>query len=230
MSRTLLSITSCLLLMSVPASAPANDIVDFLRAIQGYSNPRPVPPPPTLRRLDRQYDRDVRTAQRSIDRRYTERHRYTPPVAVPRSSSSFRISFGNPWQPVAQPVQAVPPVPVIPPQPIIPHAGPAVLAHQIGDIVTCPVALEQNVVVKDCDEIAPNACPVVVAVRDPRLDRYRRGHDCQERLVYVEIMVPPCPLQKLRVSPCKTKVRLDYGRYEVDIVSRNGCVEIDYDD
>ena len=219
MSRTMISLTSCLLLMSVPASAPANDIIDFLRAIQGYSNPQPVRvPPSTLRRFDRQYDRDARIAQRDFDRRY----QYAPPVAVPRSTSSFRISFGNGIQPA---------VPHVPNVPVIPHATPdvGVLPHQIGDIVTCPVALEQNVVVKDCDEIAPDACPVVVAVRDPRLGRYR-GHDCQERLVYVEVMVPPCPLQRLRVSPCKTKVRLDYGRYEIDIVSRNGCVEIDYDD
>ena len=113
---------------------------------------------------------------------------------------------------------------------MIPPAAPAIAAprHQIGDIVTCPVVLEQHVVVKDCDEIAPDACPVVVAVRAPTLGRYR-GRDCQERLVYVEVMVPPCPLQRLRVSPCKTKVRLDYGRYEVDITSRNGCVEIEYD-
>ena len=33
----------------------------------------------------------------------------------------------------------------------------------------------------------------------------------------------------MRVSPCKTKIRLDYGRYEVDIVSRGGVIEVDYD-
>jgi hypothetical protein len=98
----------------------------------------------------------------------------------------------------------------------------------LGDVVICPVRLETCVRIKDADEVAPWAVPVVVVVRDPHLSRFG-SCDCIERLVYVEVLVPPCPIQRMRVSPCKTKIRLDYGRYEVDIVSRGGVIEVDYD-
>ena len=82
--------------------------------------------------------------------------------------------------------------------------------------------------VRDACKIAPGAIPVVVAVRDPHLGRFG-SCDCVEQLAYVEILAPPCPVQSLRVSPCKTRIRIDYGRYEVTIVSRNGTIDIDYD-
>lgn len=215
MSRTLFSASALLLLTAVPATAPANDIVDFLRALNGVSARNYAPAPP-IHAVGSRYDR-YHTA-RHVDR-YRSTYRTRRPVVVNRPGVSFHVGYNH---------QAPPPIPVAP-APVVHGYGAPALHHQIGDIITCPVPLETHVVVKDACEIAPNAIPIVVAVRDPHLGRFgSRG--CVERLAYVEVLVPPCPLLKCRVSPCRTKVRLDYGRYEVDIVSRNGCIEIDYDD
>ncbi|MEQ9409703.1 MAG: hypothetical protein RIK87_18350 [Fuerstiella sp.] len=111
------------------------------------------------------------------------------------------------------------------PQPPVPGSF-AHLPHQIGSFVTCPVPLETCVRVRDQHRIAPNAIPAVIAVRDPHLGRFGR---CVEQIAYVEVLVPPCPVQRVRLSPCKTKLRLDYGRYAIDIVSRNDVIDIDYD-
>jgi hypothetical protein len=54
-------------------------------------------------------------------------------------------------------------------------------------------------------------------------------HESYERLVYVQIFDPACPLRDLRVSPCRTRISLNYGPYEVDIKSANGMIVIDYD-
>ena len=210
MTRTLFSTAAWMLLISVPATAPANDIVNFLRALNGISSP--ARHAPVVQPVGHRHER-LETA------RFDDHYRGRRPVTIGRPGSSFHVSFGTQAPPV-------PSIPVLPP-PVSFHQN--VLPHQIGEIVRCPVPLEPHVVIKDACEVAPGAVPVVIAVRDPHLGRYgSRG--CVERLVYVEVLVPPCPVQRIRVSPCRTKVRLDYGRYEVDIVSRNDCVVIEYDD
>ncbi|MDG1896322.1 MAG: hypothetical protein P8J37_15575 [Fuerstiella sp.] len=122
----------------------------------------------------------------------------------------------------------------VPPHPGVLTTAPAPeqlhhLPLRLGEITTCSVPLETCIRIKDAAEISPDAVPVAVAVRDPHLGRCgSRG--CVEAAVYVEVLVPTCPLQGLRVSPCRTKIRLDYGHHAIDIVSRNGVVRIDYDD
>ena len=101
------------------------------------------------------------------------------------------------------------------------------VSHQLGDIITCPVPLATCVRVEDAHRIAPNAVPVIVAVRDPHLPPHHTG--CQEQLVYVEVFVPPCPLRRLTVSPCRTRIKMDFGHHEVDLCSRNGLIVVDYD-
>ena len=96
---------------------------------------------------------------------------------------------------------------------------------QPGQFVNCPVPLATCVRVEDECNIAPNAVPVIIAVRDPNTC----VHDVSERLVFVQIFVPPCRLRNLQISPCRTRISLDYGRYEVEIRSGNGLVLIDYD-
>ena len=221
MTRTLFSTTACLLFIAAPTAAPANDIIDFLRALNGGGSHRhAVPVQPVSRRHDHDHGRYTTT-------RHNDRHRTSRPVTLNRPGVSFQVSLGN---------SAPPRVPVIPqPLPYVPAPAPVpvygghVLPHQIGEVVTCPVALEPHVIIKDACEVAPGARPVIIAVRDPHLGRYR-SRGCVEQIVYVEVLAPPCPLQRVRVSPCKTKIRLDYGKYEIDIVSRNDAVEIDYDD
>lgn len=132
--------------------------------------------------------------------------------------------FQEPLPVPAVPVYPQPPVqtfPVIPQQPVI------AIPHELGEIVTCPVPIATCVRIEDPEKIAPNAVPVVVAVRDPNLPPHAAR--CVERLVYVEVCVPQCPLRSLTISPCKTKIRMDYGHYGVDIRSCHGEIVIDYD-
>ena len=127
------------------------------------------------------------------------------------------------------PIQSYPPVPGYPPvQSYPPIQGGQFngLPHQIGEIVDCPVPLATCVRVEDACNIAPNAVPVVVAVRDPNMC----AHECQERLAYVQVFVPPCPPRSISISPCHTRVTLCFGRYDVEIKSRNGVIVVDYDD
>jgi hypothetical protein len=139
------------------------------------------------------------------------------PSAPPYSSTpSYRSTPSYPQAPVYPPMQSYPPVQGYPSP---------VSHHQIGEIVECRVPLATCVRVEDPFNIAPNAVPVVVAVRDPHLC----AHECHERVAYVEICVPPCPPRCIRVSPCRTRVTLDFGRYQVDIKSVNGLIVVDYD-
>lgn len=87
--------------------------------------------------------------------------------------------------------------------------------------VTPTLVLYSNVRVKDTKNIAPCAIPRIVQVADPC------NPGC---LVNVEVCVPPCACECVKVSRCGTKVKLDYGKYEVEITSRRGQVVVDYDD
>jgi hypothetical protein len=62
-------------------------------------------------------------------------------------------------------------------------------------------------------------------VRDPALCE----HDV-ERLVYVQVLVPPVPPRKIEVSRCHTRVELCFGELDVEIVSKNGTISVEYDD
>lgn len=224
MTRTLLS-TVTILSLTLPTTASANDIVDFLRAIQG-------PAPRQIARHDDHRGHGHREVIPTRISRSHDSHRHSSRVPVQpvrrsvvsqRSGLNFQISFGNT---APAPRTVVLPQPVLQAPPVPGSFGH--LPHQIGEIVTCNVVLEPHVVIKDACEVAPHAVPVIVAVRNPHLSRFgSRG--CVESLVYVEVLVPACPPQRVRVSPCQTKIRMDFGRYEVDITSRNGVVEIDYD-
>ena len=141
---------------------------------------------------------------------------------------------GSPLPALPLPALSQPPVP-LPAVPLssiplssIPQPGSFDhLPHQLGQVVTCPVPVFTQVQIKSVDEIAPHAVPTRVAVRDPNLGRFR---SCVEQLVYVEVLAPPYPAQRVRVSPCRTRIRLDYGRYEVTIKSGNGVVTVEYND
>lgn len=244
-----------LVFILLPGQTQANDIVDFLRAISG---PSPRAHAGHGHEVDHHDHRAV--SYRPSDRRsrLTETARvgasrsHGHAVVSPRanrsrarttglrgSGLSFHVSIGN----QAAAVPRYVPSPNIgrlpaPPLPNAPLPGEFVqvaprpgqfdhLPHQLGQIVTCRVPVFTHVHVESACHIAPNAVPTLVAVRDPNLGRFR---SCVEQMVYVEVLAPPCPPRRVRVSPCRTRVRMDYGRYEVTIVSRNGCVTVEYDD
>ncbi len=150
---------------------------------------------------------------------------------------SFRVSSNGGSSPAdreplyipSQQPQALPPVDSYPPvqnyPPVQSYPPVQVLPHQIGEIVDCRVLLATSVRIEDECNIAPNAVPVVVAVRDPTMC----AHEALERLVYVQILVPRCPLRGLAISPCRTRITMDYCHYQVDIKSRDGVIVVDYD-
>jgi hypothetical protein len=153
-----------------------------------------------------------------------------------RVSSNQNPAYGQPIYIPSQdtvrplpPVQELPPVqsyPVNPGYPVAPGYQTApVFPHQIGEIVDCRVPLATCVRVEDECNIAPNAVPVIVAVRDPGMCE----HDVVERIVFVQVCVPPCPPRCIHISPCHTRVTMDFGTYEVDIKSKNGMIVVDYD-
>lgn len=229
---TLLSLASMTVLST--GAAQANDIIDFLRALQGpptihHQHRARVPSHfETSRRQERLRQSAFNSASRSLSR-----NRRVNPSSFGRSGVSFQVSFGNQPQYHGPIAPIGPSYPVLPTHPVLPEpprpGDIGHLPHEYGQIVTCHVPIERTcVVVKDTCEIAPGAVPTVIAVRNPNLGRFR-SRGCVEDLVYVQVMAPRCPPQRCRVSPCRTKIRLDYGRYEIDIVSRRGVIEIDYD-
>ena len=260
------------LLLTTTARAQANDIVDFLRAINGIPDGRHAPPQvqPVGHRFQGQfpgqqmstrdawkmannggrdfdygngmrhpqgYGQDPYGARLSLRDQSHRAQMYQDRVYRNQgSTSSIRVGLqiGNaPYggSPVYVqdgsyynnvPPQTVPPVNVLPPV----NQGPVMnMPHQIGEIVDCQVPLATCVQIEDECDIAPNAVPIIVAVRDPNapLDR------CHPQMAYVEICVPPCPPRSLRVSPCQTEIKMDFGQYDVEIKSRNGVIVVDYD-
>ena len=133
------------------------------------------------------------------------------------------------------PAFPAPPVPVrpIPVNPVRPRYLPSAANRHAefgyGDIVDCPVPLFSRVKVRDRDNIHPRAVDIVIAVKDPNTCRHACTC-CEKRSVFVPLCVPPCPLEKVKVSRDGTRMELDYGDYEVDITSRGGLITVDYDD
>ena len=247
MTRKLFSTALILSVVSaVPQTSSANDILDFLRAINGtpahhgHVDTRRGQLDPRLAHADIHHDargRSSRFEPVSIHRGHDHnrgRGITTSPRFQPvnrRSGVSFNVSFGNPSMLAQAPPPAIyppAPAPFVLPAPPVPGSF-GHLPHELGQMITCPVPIETHVEIRNACRVAPGAIPAVIAVRDPHLGRFR-SRGCVEQLAYVEILVPQCPLQRVRVSPCKTRIRLDYGKYEIDITSKNDCVVINYRD
>ena len=96
--------------------------------------------------------------------------------------------------------------------------------------------------VKDAHHIAPCAVPMIVEIVDPCWKADPCNPCCKPKCVSVSICVPkpaccdPCDRcckdngPKITCSKDGKKLRYDYGKYAVDIVSKDGAVWIDYDD
>jgi hypothetical protein len=225
------------LLLASAATTQANDIVDFLKTINGNSGRRsaPVAVRPVGGHGHELHQAGYGRGQGSGHLGY---HRHpansvnlrpnqyiAPPVRSGlqvnlrlASNGQPGIGYGPPvYIPAHSPLQVLPPVSAYPPV--------APSPFQLGQFVNCPVPLATCVRVEDECNIAPNAVPVIIAVRDP----HACVHDVGERLVFVQIFVPPCRLRNLQMSPCGTRISLDYGRHDVEIRSGNGLVLVDYD-
>lgn len=104
------------------------------------------------------------------------------------------------------------------------------------------VELFHCVKVSDKDHIAPCAEPMVVQIVDPCWKPDPCNPCCKPKCVNVLICVPkkqccapcdPCCKDhgpKVTCSKDGRKKRYDFGKYAVDIESKNGVVSVDYDD
>lgn len=249
------------MVLATSSAVQANDIVDFLNALNGNSGRRggAVNTQPVRQYHDHGHEaasargngrmsahadhgHEQPVINRGTGRAPTGNVNLRPNHVVnPPSRSRLQVNlqfasnaganqgYGQPLYIPAQPQVVQPSMQQLPPVDSYPTMGSRVPAapapFQLGEFVDCRVPLATCVRVEDVRNIAPNAVPVVVAVRDPGMCI----HDVQERLVYVQVFVPTCPLMDIRVSPCRTRISLDYGHHMVHIKSANGLIVVDYD-
>ena len=134
-------------------------------------------------------------------------------------------------------------------------AGPVAdlaVAGGMCDAAGCGVELFHAVRVEDRRNISPRSVHKVIAVADPRLPapphglaklfrRVRLGRDLgrpecdpcdlgDDALVFVDVCVPDCRPEEVKVTRSGRRVHLDYGKYEVTLTARDGYVHVDYDD
>jgi hypothetical protein len=146
-------------------------------------------------------------------------------VGVLTASAAF--AFDGPSLVVQAPLQPMPdavysqPVPTVTAKPV-PGQAPI-------PVESAGIPLAQCVKYKDKCKIAPCAVPMVVLVKDPCA---KRCDPCATpACVAVEICVPPCSTCPPKVT-CRRDgeyVKYDFGKYRVEIRSRNGVVKVDYD-
>lgn len=89
------------------------------------------------------------------------------------------------------------------------------------------VPLFDRVKYKDLDHIHPCAVPVIVKVLNPL--EGDDCHGCGPGYVFVEVMMPP-GRPDIRPSKGGRKVKYKFPEYQVEIRTKKGYVEVDYDD
>ncbi len=126
------------------------------------------------------------------------------------------------------PPQDPPAIPATPLPPSVQYPAPSPAMAPFGQIVQGDVPLYDRVRIRDRHNIARGARPMIVAVKAPYACRHACTC-CNDKVVYVCVMAPPCEPQCVTVSKCGTHVRMDFGKYEIDIVTLPTLVKIDYD-
>ena len=91
------------------------------------------------------------------------------------------------------------------------------------------VPLYTNIKIDDPDNIAPCAVPKIVQVLDP-CPRNDGCGSCGPQCVFVQIFVPPGQCERVSVSRNGHKVKYKYDDYQVEVESKKGYIEVDYDD
>lgn len=207
----------------------ANDLVDFLRALNGVSNIQ-------------------NTRHDSYPGTWMYPGRDTVPVTVQRTSA--HPVGGNVARPVVVPTAVRNGVPVSHREP----AGRVQIAYhpstrgivdsrtfpdhpsrvssrgrfptlRAGDIVSGSVPVARNVRVRGTRSIATGAVPVVVAIHDP----VRPYCPVYGQLAFVQVWAPSCPPQAVVVSPCGTRVDMFYPYNIVRIRSGERVLSVEYE-
>lgn len=109
------------------------------------------------------------------------------------------------------------------PVPEVQYSGPVTAMP----VMPSTVEVYHNVRYRGERNIAPCAKSIIVQVPDPCASA---NPCCPTPCVNVQICVPECGCPNVKVTRCGNKVRYDYGKYAVDIVSARGRVMVDYDD
>ncbi len=94
-------------------------------------------------------------------------------------------------------------------------------------VMASTVEVYQNVKYRRERNIAPCAQPIIVQIPDPCA---RKSACCPTPCVNVQICVPQCGCPCVKVTRCGDKVRYDYGKYAINVISARGRVIVDYDD
>jgi hypothetical protein len=123
------------------------------------------------------------------------------------------------------PLQPVDPTPV---QPLPAYDGSLPGSNPVPVAAAAAIPLYENVCYRKERNIAPCAVPMIVPIADPC--HCPKDKCCLANCVYVQICVPGSSACPPRVI-CRRNghyVKYDFGRYEVEICSRNGKVTVDY--
>jgi hypothetical protein len=98
-----------------------------------------------------------------------------------------------------------------------------------GELAPGHSPLYEHVSMRDFENIAPGAVPVVVAVRHPGICPFPcRCH--RDQVAFVQVWAPDRRARKVKVERHGTEVKLDYGSHEVRVRSRDGRIDVEYDD
>ena len=92
-------------------------------------------------------------------------------------------------------------------------------------VASQPIELFRDVRYHGSRNIAPCAVPTIIQVSDP-CNRDR----CCKTCVSVQVCVPPCDPQKIKVTRDGDRVRYDYGKYAVVVKTVGHHVVVHYQD
>lgn len=110
------------------------------------------------------------------------------------------------------------------PEPLAPMPE-GTIVHSVSE----PITLFECVKYKDQRNIHPCAVEKIIAVADPC-----KCNDpcncCGPKCVYVKVCVPPCDCYETKCKRNGNKLIMDFGKYQVEVLSARGQVIVDYDD
>ncbi|HEY0981812.1 hypothetical protein [Schlesneria sp. T3-172] len=138
-----------------------------------------------------------------------------PPAYAPNRSSNYTPS------PYSAPATGNYPIPGT-----VQYGTPASVVSEPAFMLAAPNAeIYQNVRYRAVRNIAPGAVPMIVQVPDPC-----NRDACCKTCVNVQICVPPCDPQRVKVSRDGSRLRYDFGKYSVSVRSVGKHVVVHYED
>lgn len=147
------------------------------------------------------------------------------PIPATGRVQSFYQSPTAPAYP-AVPMESYPPAPSYP-QGFAYPPGMEYPVHPGMPIEGAP--LFTRVKIDDPEKMHPCAVPMVVQVLDPFAPRHP-CHSCGPQCVYVQIMVPPGQVPRIKLDRGGRKVKYKFADSQIEVETKDGYIEVDYDD